>query len=71
MTVDRQQDGAFQHPDKAAVRDKMDRSGQLRAQTLGRGASVFIGYIRSHARPRAEVSKDQEAWQQGVPPTAA
>ena len=67
MTVDRQQGGAFQHSDEAVPQDEMDCSWHMHSD---RGASVFIGYIRSHARSKAEVSKGQENWQQ-LPPTAA
>ncbi len=58
MTVDRQQDGAFQHSGDA----KTDRSRPLHADATARGSTVFIGYIRSHATSKSDLAKRVEAW---------
>ncbi|MDJ0943463.1 MAG: hypothetical protein QNJ30_08360 [Kiloniellales bacterium] len=71
MTADRQQDDAFRHPGDAALRRKMDRSRQLRSEALGRGASVFVGYIRSQAKRETQPEDGQETWQPDFPPTVA
>ncbi len=69
MTSGKQRDNVLQHPGKAARRGKTDRSRQPHSEAVGRGATVFVGYIRSYAR--AETQEDQKTWQQDLPPSAA
>ncbi len=71
MAADEQQDGAFQHADDAALRRELGYDRRPRTPAQDRGATVFIGYIRSQAGSQAEPRDDQEAWQQDTPPTAA
>ncbi len=67
MTVETQQDGAFQHPGDA----KTDRSRPLHADATARGSTVFIGYIRSQATSKADLAKRPEAWPEKPTPTVA
>ena len=75
MSSGKQRDSVFQHPGEAALRDKIDRSRQLRSDTLGRGATVFVGYIRSCAKTQAKAqAQDQEGedtWHPNLPPPTA
>ena len=71
MAADEHQDGAFQHTGDAALRRRIDGGWQPRSPAQDRGATVFIGYVRSQAGSKAEARDDQEPWQQDTPPTAA
>ncbi len=77
MTSGKQRDNVLQHPGKAALRGRTERSRQPHSEAVGRGATVFAGYIRSYARTKAEAhaqaeaQEGQEAWQQDFPPSAA
>lgn len=71
MTSGKQRDNVLQHPGKAALRGKTDRSRQPHSEAVGRGATVFAGYIRSYARTKTEAQEGREAWQQDFPPSAA
>ena len=75
MTSGKQRDNVLQHPGKAALRGETERSRQPHSEAVGRGATVFAGYIRSYARTKAEAhaqaEEGQEAWQQDFPPSAA
>ena len=79
MTSGKQRDNVLQHPGKAALRGRTERSRQPHSEAVGRGATIFAGYIRSYARTKAkaeakaqtEAQEGQEAWQQDFPPSAA
>ena len=71
MMSGKQRDNVLQHPGKAALRGKTERSRQPHSEAVGRGATVFAGYIRSYARTKTEAQEGQEAWQQDFPPSAA